>query len=127
MRLESVIGRHYGRPTHNELIIEVSLVCVVGYDNKTRITISYPNRFSYTACSIFHSDGNTSLLWRPERRRDICLCDCLTVSLMDSNMRLSLGRLDRGIFSLKNKREKTKTRRKIRKWLSSTCRNIKLL
>lgn len=54
MRLESEIGKHYGRPSRNELIIEVSLVCVVGYDNKTRITISYPNHFSYTASSIFH-------------------------------------------------------------------------
>lgn len=66
MRLGSVIGRHYSKPSHNELIIDVSLVCVVGYDNKTRITISYPHRFSYTARSIFYYDGNTSLLWRSE-------------------------------------------------------------
>lgn len=111
MRLESVIGRHYGRPSHNELIIEVSLVCVVGYDNKTRITISYPNRFSYTARSIFHSNGNTSLLWRSEGG-GIFACVCLTVSLMDSNMRQPPGRLDRETISLMNNREKTKTRQK---------------
>lgn len=81
MRLESVIGRHYGRPSHNELIIEVSLACVVGYDNKTRITISYPNRFSYTARSIFLSNSNTSLLWRSEGGGIfvcVCVCDCIS-------------------------------------------------
>lgn len=81
MRLGSEIGRHYGRPSHNELIIEVSLVCVAGYDNKTRITISYPNRFSYTAHSIFHSDGNTSLLRRSEAGGIfVCLNVCVCLS-----------------------------------------------
>lgn len=87
MRLESVIGRHYSRLSRNELIIEVSLVCVVGYDNTTRITISYPNRFSYTARSIFHSEGNTSLLWRLEGGgMYVCVCvfACASVKLYRS-------------------------------------------
>lgn len=41
MRLRSMIGRHYGRPSCNELIIPVSLVSITGYYNKSRITISY--------------------------------------------------------------------------------------
>lgn len=35
MTVGSVIGGHYSRPWHNKLIIVVSLMSVVGYDNKT--------------------------------------------------------------------------------------------
>lgn len=49
----SVIGKHYVRPLCNELINEASLVCVVDYDKKSRITISFLDRFSYTEHLIF--------------------------------------------------------------------------
>lgn len=79
MRLECVIWKHYCRPSCNELIIEVSLVCAMDYDNKTRITISYPNRFSYTAHSIFHSNSNVSLLWQSKKGVGyLCVCKCVS-------------------------------------------------
>lgn len=79
IKVESKILRHYDRPLCNELIMQVPLVCVVGYDKKSRITIACPDRFSYMAHLIFLFNCNISLPWRSEwGDRCVCVSNCFS-------------------------------------------------